>query len=329
MLLSGCLSATPTITPGPLQTATPTPLPTATATPMPPGSPENPLILGLVAASADQNLDPAAQDLAGRLALSSKLAVAARVFNSYEALMKALENGETHIAFLPPLTYLYAGQHGLAEAVLLANHFGVYEYGTQFLANAESGFTVYFDPQSGQNSAAADLALAQFSGKRPCWVDPDSASGYILPAGLLLENKIETAVPAFSQSHTAVIRTLYVKGICDFGATFSYTGDPRTASGVLGDLPDAIERIPIIWRSDAFIPNLNISTIAGLNDKTRNALTTAFLDLAGTPEGRLVLSAAAGDYDIEALKAIDDSRYDALRGAAEALDLDLRKLVGK
>ncbi len=328
-VLSGCLSATPTITPGPLQTATPTPLPTPTATPMPPGSPENPFVLGLVQISLDQNLDSAAQALADSLSSTTGLAVAGRVFDNYLALLDSMAEGETHIAFLPPLTYLYASESGLVEVALLTNHFGVFGYGTQFMANAEANYTIYYDPLSGQNSAGAETALAQFAGMRPCWVDPESTSGYIAPAGLLIENNVEIGTPAFSQSHSAVVRSLYVKGVCDFGATFSLTGDPRTASSVLTDLPDAVDRIPIIWRSDAVIPNLNISYLAGLKEETRNALNTAFLDLAVDAEGRAVLTAAAGDYSIEALKVVDDSRYETLRGYSLALDLDLSRMLGK
>jgi phosphonate transport system substrate-binding protein len=296
---------------------------------MPPGSPENPFVIGLVQVSPEQDLDLAAQAMADELSTSTGLAIAARVFANYDGLLASMAEGETHITFLPPLTYLYASQRGLAEVALLSNHFGVFGYGTQFMANAEANFTVYFDPLSGQNSAGAETALAQFAGKRPCWVDPESTSGYIVPAGLLLENNIEAGTPAFSQSHTAVVRTLYVKGVCDFGASFSLTGDPRTAASVLDDLPDAGERIPIIWRSEAVIPNLNISYLAGLQEETRNGLNTAFLDMAEKAEGRAVLSAAAGDYAIEALRVVDDSRYDPLRGYCLALDLDLSRMLGK
>lgn len=329
LLLSGCLTATPTMTPGPLETATPTPRPTPTATPMPPGSPENPLILGLVQTDPGQNLDAPAVELSQKLANGSGLAVAARVFDGYSSLIEALAAGDAHIVFLPPMTYLYASQRGLAEVALLTNHFGVYEYGTQFLANAESGFTVYFDPLSGQNSAGPEVALSQFAEKRPCWVDPGSVSGFIVPAGLLSVNQIPTGPAAFSQSHSGVVRALYVKGVCDFGATFSFTGDPRTASSVLSDLPDALQRIPIIWRSEAVIPNLNLSYLAGLSETTRNQLNKAFLDLAATPEGLTLISSAAGGYEIQALKPVNDSRYDTLRAYRKALDLDLSGLVGK
>jgi phosphonate transport system substrate-binding protein len=296
---------------------------------MPLGSEPNPIVIGLVAEGQGPSLDQPAKDMAAKISAASKLSVKARVFIGYKELLDAMTAGQTHIAFLPPLTYLYASKRGLAETSLLINHFGVYTYGTQFLANASSGFTIFYDPLSGKSSAAAPQALAQFKDKKPCWVDANSTSGYLLPAGLLAVNKVSTQAPAYTQSHTGVVRSLYVKGVCDFGATFAISGDPRTASGVLDDLPDALNRIPIVWQSDALIPNLNISYIAGLQETHRSALTAAFLDLASQTQGRELLSAALGGYEIEALRSVEDPLYDPLRSMVDALGVQLDGMLGK
>jgi phosphonate transport system substrate-binding protein len=328
-VLSGCLTATPTITPGPLETPTPTPLPTPTATPPPFGDPANPFILGVVVPDPANQTDAIHDILAERLAKASGLAVQSRTFNSYQPLLDEMSERRVHIAWLPPMTYIYASQLGIAQAALLANHFGIYQYGTQYLANAANGFTPYYDPISGLNSVDAATALAQFADKRPCWVEPGSVSGYIAPAGLLALNNVKLGEPAFTQSHSAVVRSLYVKGVCDFGATFSVSGDPRTASAVLEDLPDAMERIPIIWRSDAIIPNLNISFISGLSEERSKALTAAFLQIAQSPDGLAMLTSSAGNYQVDAIKVIQDSLYDPLREIVDAVNIQPRDLVGK
>ena len=329
LVFTACVSPTPAATPGPIKTATETVTPTPTATPMPLGSEPNPLVLGLVGNGAGQQLDQPAKDLATKISAAAHIAVKTRIFIGYKELIEAMAAGQTHIAFLPPLTYLYASKRGLAETALLINHFGVYTYGTQFLANASSGFTIFYDPLSGKSSAPAAAALAQFKDKKPCWVDANSTSGYILPAGLLTTNKINIQTPAFTQSHVGVVRSLYIKGVCDFGATFSISGDPRTAAGVLEDLPDALNRIPIVWQSDALIPNLNISYIAGLKDNHRSALTAAFLDLASKPQGRELIAAALDGYEIEALRPIEDPLYDPLRSMVDALSIQLDGMLGK
>ncbi len=315
--------ATPTLT------VTATFPPTLTPTPSPLGSPGNPFVIGLVNEIRDPQMPAVAEELARRISALANLSVTGVVYDSYSLMMDDLSFGKVHIAWLPPLTYLYASERELADVILLTNHFGVYQYGTQFMANVESNFTPYFDPISGYNSADAATALAQFADKRPCFVDPESASGYIVPAGLLALNQVETLPGVIVQSHTGVIRALYIKGICDYGVSFTYSGDPRTASAVLQDLPDATNRILILWRSDAIIPNLNLSFATGMTEFDRQTLTRAFLDLEQQDDGKGLLSLSAGNYQIEDVRAVNDEIYQPLRDAVEALNLDLKGTIGK
>jgi len=197
------------------------------------------------------------------------------------------------------------------------------------MANVDSHYTPYFDPISGLTSADAATALGQFQNQRPCWVDPESTSGYIVPAGMLTAEAIQTQPAVFTQTHTAVVRALYIKGICDFGATFSTSGDPRTSAAILDDLTDAMNRVIIIWRTEPIIPNLNISLNADLNDRDRSELINAFLEINKTSNGKILLSTAAGNYQIEDLKVIEDSLYNPLRKMVDALDMNLQDLIGK
>ncbi len=331
MLISGGCGAVrpPTATPTPTLTLTPTFPPTLTPTPLPLGSPENPYVIGLVSESEDPQISAAAAELAQQLAQVTGKSTSGRTFISYRQMLESMEKGQVHVAWMPPLTYLYASDQGVASVILLTNIFGVYQYGTQFMANVSSGFTPYYDPISGLSSADAATALQQFQGLRPCWVEPQSAAGYILPAGLLQVNNYPVQAPVLTQTHTAVVRALYIKGICDFGATFSVSGDPRTASNVQQDLPDAMNRVLIIWRSDASIPNINLSVYARMPEGDRQALTNAFLDIGKTAEGKALLSLSSGNFQIEEVKAVSDDLYNPLREVVDALDLNLRELIGK
>lgn len=331
MLFSACGGGAPpaSLTPTVTLTATPTLRASSTPTPLPLGSVENPFIIGLVTETNDPQIIGAGNAISERIWQDTGMLTLPRAYPSYTALLDAMAAREAHIAWMPPLTYLYASDRGVAEAVLLTNHFGVYQYGAQFLANVESGFTPYFDPISGLSSADAATALGQFQGMRPCWVEPQSPSGYILPAGLLEVNEIGTLPAVMSQSHTAVVRSLYIKGVCDFGATYATVGDPRTASAVQGDLPDVMNRVLILWVSDAVIPNVSLSLVSGLSERERQLLTESFLRIAGDPDGLSILSISAGNYEIEDLRAIQDNLYDPLREVVDALDIPLREAVGK
>ena len=287
------------------------------------------MFLGSISPEQNPDASTANVQVAAQLSKATGLAIKPKDYVTYQQAMDDMGKNLVHILWMPPGTYLFASERGIAEVALLANHFGIYQYGTQYLANTISGFTIYFDPISGLNNVDAPTALEQFRGKRPCWVDPSSLSGYIVPSGILAQNKITPGDAVYTQSHTSVVRSLYVKGVCDFGATFSVSGDPRTGSAVLTDLPDALERIPVIWRSDAIIPNLNIAYIAGLDEAKSKTLTAAFLEIAKTPEGRALLSSAANNYQVDALKAVEDPIYDPLRSIVKILKINLKDLLGK
>jgi phosphonate transport system substrate-binding protein len=331
VLLTSCGKSSTSKTPTPTVTLTSTATfpPTLTPTPRPLGSEENPYVIGLVSETEDPAIQQAGDDLARQIFDNSGMMAIATVFPSYQALLDGMTAGDVHAAWMPPLTYLYASQHGLAEVALLTNHFGVYQYGSQIMANVESNFTPYYDPIAGLSSADAATALEQFGDRRPCWVDLESAAGYIVPAALLVQNNITTSPGVIIQSHTAVVRALYIKGICDFGASYSIIGDPRTGSGVQQDLPDTMDRILIIWRSDAVIPNISLAFLAGMSETNRQNLSTAFLDIAKTPEGRALLSITAGNYQIDDIKAVTDELYEPLRQMVKVLKLNLYQMVGK
>lgn len=310
ILLSGCQPVTPTTAPTPtVGTLQPSPTPT----PIPLGSPGNPILIGYTFSDENSAVQTAVEALSAELDSRTGYSFGAVLYPTINELLAELKAGNVHAAWLHPLTYIYAKIQGIITVGLLTNHFGTYFYGSQILANAENGFTRYYDPQSNTNTADIDTALAQLDGLRPCWVEPGSISGYIYPYGLFRENDIELLPGAFVQSHTAVVRSLYIKGICDFGVTFTHSGDPRTSSAVLSDLPDADQRVVVLWQSDAAIPNLNFSTIPALDDDLRKTLNNALIDFVKTDSGKEILSQAAGNYDIQDLKVVDDSIYDPLR----------------
>jgi phosphonate transport system substrate-binding protein len=248
-------------------------------------------------------------------------------FGSYINLLIALEDGKIDILWLPPFTYLLANQNETAFVGLISNQNGVYLHGTQFFAHKDSGFQSYYEPLTGKSTTDAATALRQFAGKQPCWVNTYSASGYILPLGLLIENKVSTPPGAITQSATSLLRALYVKGICDFGATFAISGDPRT-SDVLADLTDINNKIVVIWRSEALIPGINLSFSPGVVEETRRDISYAAVDLINSQDAYPLFAASSGQ-PILGLRLADDKTYDALRLAIDYTQIDLRTLIGK
>jgi phosphonate transport system substrate-binding protein len=324
------LPANGTLTPTSTSTLNPTTeiSPTAIITPVSFGSKENPFVLGLVTQPGGSPIIlEAGIQLASRLSQETGYQVLAKEFTDYPSLFDALKKNTVHIVFLPPLTYIYAHQRDLVEVSLLTDHFGVFLYGTQFLANKADNFKPFIDEDTGANTAGSDAALQQFQGKRPCWTEPSSISGYIYPDALLKTNSIQVQDPAELQTHAGVIRALFVRGICDFGATFSILGDPRTSEYV-SDLPGVLDQVQVIWRSDAIIPNLNVSFNTSIATDLRKIFSDAFRSIAQTEDGRKNLS-DANNYDIKDLKEYPDSTYDPLRDAIQADKSPLILMLGK
>jgi phosphonate transport system substrate-binding protein len=319
-------SPTATLTPQP--TATFIPLPTVTPTPLPLGIDDNPLILGIVSESSDPKALAAADQITKSIQQLTGYVMTARSYPSYSLLVSDMSVGKVQIAFLPPLTYLYAKQLGYASVVMLTNHFGVYQYGSRFFANVASQFNSYYDPAKDRSTADAGTALAQFQGKRPCWVDSTSPSGYVAPLGIFKSRNIDLENGAFLSSPVGVIRALYITGICDFGVTFSTTGDPRTSPAVTQDLTDAMNRIVVIWQSDPVIPNLNLSFHPSIKPDMRDDLIYGFKDLLKDDAGKAALS-TANNYEILDLKQVDDTVYDPLKDLVKQTGIDLLSLVGR
>ncbi|NWG05297.1 MAG: phosphate/phosphite/phosphonate ABC transporter substrate-binding protein [Chloroflexi bacterium] len=324
LAVSACAPATPAPTEAPVATEAPTEAPVATeppATEAPApelGTAENPLIMALAPSATTQELQTGGQAIADKLSELTGYTITVTVPTNYAAMIEAMGAGNAHIGWLAPTQYVVAHGKGYADVGLATIRNGSNHYGFQFVANAAAGFTSYYDPATGTNTADAATALAQFADKKPCWTDPLSSSGYILPYGLLTENGVKVKAGAWVQGHPTVIKSVYLspKGeICDFGATFI---DAR--SNVATDFPDVNDKVSIIWVSDPFIPNDNVSYASNVPDEIREKLTQALLEIASTEEGITLLK--NGGYSIQGLEVVDDTFYDDYRVYLEASGID-------
>ena len=282
------------------------------------GTPENPLIMALAPSATTQELQTGGQAIADKLSELTGYTIKIVVPTNYAAMIEAMGAGQAHIGWLAPTQYVVAHGKGYADVGLATIRNGSNHYGFQYVANAAAGFTSYYDATTGADTADAATALAQFEGKKPCWTDPLSSSGYILPYGLLAENGVKVLSGAWVQGHPTVIKSIYLspKGeICDFGATYI---DAR--SNVAADFPDVNDVVQIIWVSDPFIPNDNVSYASNVPADMREKLTQALIELASTEEGIALLK--SGGYSIQGLEVVDDTFYDDYRVYLEASGID-------
>jgi phosphonate transport system substrate-binding protein len=324
LVLAACAPATPAATEPPM-TEPPAPEPTATEPPAPElGTPENPLIMGLAPSATSQELQAGGEAIAAKLTEMTGYSIKVTVPANYAALVEAMGSEQAHIGWLPPFTYLIAREQGYADVSLATIRFGSDHYSSQIIANAAAGYTSYYDAATGANTADAKTALAQFDGKKPCWTDPLSSSGYVIPLGIFKDAGVSIKAGAWVQGHSTVVKSIYLspKGeICDFGATFAPTPD------ISKDFPDVNEKVVVIWMSEPIIPNDNVSFAPNVPAEIREKIVAALLEMAGTEEGKALLK--NGGYDIQGLTAIDDTFYDEFRTYLQASGLDLADFMGK
>ena len=324
LVLSACAQATtaapteaPVVATTVVPTVEPTVAPTATAVPL--GTADNPIVIALTPSATADQLTVGGDALAKKLNELTGYNFKVTIPNSYTAVIEAMASGNAQVGFMATFAYLLAKQKDAADVGLVVIRNGSDFYGAQFIANKDAGFTSYFDATTNKDTADAATALAQFDGKRPCFTDPLSVSGYIIPGGLLSQYGVKYKTPAAVQGHPAVVAALYAGGICDFGATYI---DARTSDTTHKDIMD---KVVVIWRTDNIIPNDNVSFSTTMPADMRTKISDALIQMGSSDDGKEILKSMG--YEIGGFKVAEDSFYDAFRAALQASGVDITTMV--
>jgi phosphonate transport system substrate-binding protein len=324
MLLAACGPAaatpTPVATQAPVQ-PTDTPVPPPTANPL--GTAAMPIVMAFAPSTSSTTLTTGGQALADELKKQTGYEFKVTVPTSYAALIEAMGSGNAQVGWLPPAAYIVAHSKGYADVAVVALRNGADHYGFQYIANKAQGFTVYYDPKTGKDTADAATALAQFAGKKACYTDPLSASGYLVPSGFLASNKIKTSAGAWVQGHPTVVKSVYLspKGeICNFGATYVPMAD------VSKDFPDVADKVQTIWISDPIIPNDTVAFGKDLPADMRAKITAALVQIGSSSDGQALLKGAG--YSWGGTKVVDDSFFDDFRVYLQSIKFDFNNYNG-
>ncbi|MGW0159644.1 phosphate/phosphite/phosphonate ABC transporter substrate-binding protein [Mycobacterium sp. NPDC003323] len=249
---------------------------------------------------------------------------------SYDPLIKMLERetGST-VEFVQASDYAGVVEGMIADNVDLA-FFGPFAYVVAKVNGAkitplgavigEEGEKPGYQSYGLARSDSADInALADFAGKKVCFVDPGSTSGYLYPTAGLIEEGVITSgseadvsaamSPVFAGGHDSSALSI-ANGDCDAGFAFDTMVD--TTMIEKGDLQPG--QLKTVWKSEmiagsVFAANDALGTEA--IDKLKNIFTekinVASLQEAGFCEGDAcrvtderawgVVPAADTDYD--------------------------------
>lgn len=141
-----------------------------------------------------------------------------RQARSYDELVELLRSGHLDVAWLPPIPFARLDGEGVVQALVTAERGGIDPYVSVLLARADSSISV----------------LADVRGKRVGWVDPLSATGYVVPR-MRLAARFPSgsgdprvfASETFFGSHAAVAKAI-LDGVVDVGATYGGFADDGT-----------------------------------------------------------------------------------------------------
>jgi phosphonate transport system substrate-binding protein len=259
------------------------------------------LVFGYAAHGASTAMRERVAQFSAALGALAKVELAVYEAASYEDLARAVVAGEVDFAWLPPLAFVALERRNAVEALVSAQRGG----DTAF-------YSAIIVAKGSDLQTPEDLA-----GARAAWVDPYSASGYVVPrAGLAavgIDPRVAFAEERFWHSHEAVVRAV-VAGRADFGATYAGVDAAGAITrGAWMDVHGADEAVRVLVRFGA-IPGDVVAARTQLSIPRRDTLTRALLAVSREPEHRLLLSDAFG---IDEFRRWVSAGYDALRRLTE------------
>jgi phosphonate transport system substrate-binding protein len=227
---------------------------------------------------------------------------------SYVAVVEAFGTERVDVAALNSYGYYLARTKYKAEARLTVLRHGSDKYQSQFIVRAGSNIK----------------KLEDIKGKKIAFVDPASASGYLLPLKMLRDKGFEPGESVFAMKHDNVVSMVY-NGQVDVGATFhtpAHDGKIEDARRLVKtQYPDVEEKVQIIQLSDP-IPNDPIVFRATLPEEMKQKITAAFIKFVQTAEGKDAFKAI---YGVDDFKIATDADYDSVLSLGKIAEEVMKK----
>ncbi len=291
------------------------------------------LVMGFVPSrEADQlvdDIDALTEALAAGLSemAGKEITVTGTVPSDYTGLVTAMETGGAQIGAFGPFSLLQARDRAGAEIILQSERFGSATYHTQFFTNNPDLYCddePVVDEETGwqncngtadaaQGPVAEDKIASVPAGTTVSFVEQASASGYIFPATIFINNGIdpETDIdPLFAGGHDASVIAV-CEGQAEVGVSFD---DARGAAETTCDLTQIV-----VFAYGPEIPNDGWAVDGDLPDDLKEAITQILLDYSASEEGQAVLNSI---YEIDALVPADQDAFTIVEDAARELGIE-------
>jgi phosphonate transport system substrate-binding protein len=257
---------------------------------------ENTLVFGVVPDSADTETNY--QPLMDYIAQETAKTVEYHESTDYAALIEAAIAGKIDVASFSGFTYVTAANNGASLTPISS-------------IVTEEGQEPGYYSQAIVPTESDIETLADFAGKKVCFVDPSSTSGYLFPSYNLLEEGIdpETDVtPVFAGKHDVSVQKVGEGVECEAG--FAEDSEVEKSDQVRVIEETMVPGAPLVY-SDSLPVDLAEQLVAILGDVTIDEIIASGVESADADGFRSVFFET---------KPVDDAYYDIIRDICEKTD---------
>ncbi len=282
------------------------------------------LVIGFVPSREADALVETIQPVADYLSEQLGIPVEGVVSSDYTGLVTAMETGQAQIGAFGPFALLQARDRADAEIILQSVRRGSPSYHTQFMTNNpdkycedevvedEDGYKYCNGTLDADEGPVSEEAIANIDeGTAVSFVEQSSASGYIFPATIMINNGIDIVTgiePIYAGGHDSS-----VIAVCEGDAEVGVSFDDARAIAETGC--DVAENV-VVFAYGPEIPNDGWAVSGDLPDDVKEQIKQALLDYAETDEGKEVLTAI---YEIDGLVEADLDSFTIVEDAAREL----------
>ena len=227
------------------------------------------------------------------------------VATDYNALIEGMAAEQIHVGLLATTAYVMAADEGAAEAVLKSLRYDVDDNGKLL---KDKPLVSGYKAQLVANSSSGIRSVADLKGKKIAIASFTSTSGFVWPANLLADNKLDPEKDVTWVNvggHDNAILAVY-NNQADAAFTFK---DARTLFEKESFYADLMAKVALISNTSE-IPNDTISVIPNLDPVLKERIRLAFINMVKQPEGLLIMQKI---YNHEGYAPAKDSDYDLVR----------------
>jgi phosphonate transport system substrate-binding protein len=227
------------------------------------------------------------------------------VATDYNALIEGMASEQIHVGLLATTAYVMAADEGAAEAVLKSLRYDVDDLGQWMM---DKPLVSGYKSQLVANANAGIKSVADLKGKKIAIASFTSTSGFVWPANLLADNKLDPEKDVTWVNvggHDNAILAVYNNEV---DAAFTYK-DARILFASESFHADLMKKVVLVSNTTE-IPNDTISVIPNLDPVLKERIRLAFINMMKTEQGFEIMQKIYNHFGYAPAK---DSDYDLVR----------------